>query len=514
MTALAKNILLFILYNTLVAILLYIHVLWGDEWQVVEIVNGVKNFSEFIYRIQQEGHPPLWFGLVKLAWLIYPSANAVKILHWCITAFTSWYLIFRMKVDFKYKALFLFSYFMGFEYAAICRNYGIVVLFALIAVNNIELKNPRALWAFCFGIGGMCFSHVYGIMMAGGLVFYLFYEKLFHVFTLFSVRRYNIALVAFICCTLVAAYTIYPQGHNTLLPDDHFQIFKLILYLPRGFAILWNALVNIPVFNYNFRGENIIDYFYEAVYSHFNPHFDSLGRTYIVGGYCVKSILVLPVLYLVFKDLRQSRRLFLTLLITYIVIYIFQTEFYRASLRHAGFSYVFLFLVVCLSGQLRLRFIPWLLALQVIPLTVAVCCSFTHPFSNGKAVSDYICSFHYDNPIVETNSPVAASSLAGYYAKPFYIHGELQENWYYKWDQNNVTDSLFLTTLPKELNRIKQIETQSGNRPAFVVLDFDPEKRDSAAFNSYKEKYHFCLRKFEGAITGEDFYVVTLGKFE
>jgi len=322
MTLQSKNITLFILYNILVGILLYIHILWGDEWQVIEIVNGIKNLSEIIYRIQQEGHPPLWFGLVKLAWLIYPSVNSVKVLHWCITCFASWYLLFRMKLDFRYKALFLFSYFMGFEYAAICRNYGIVIPFALIAVNNIELKNPKALWAFCIGIAGMCFSHVYGIMMAGGLIFYLFYEKLFNLRRLFSLRYYNIALVSFLLCSGIAAYTIYPHGHNTLLPDNNFQISKLLLYLPRGFAVLWNGLVNIPAFNYHFRSQNIIDYLDEAFFTRFFPHVDLQGKTYIIINYCIKSVLVLPVLFLLFKELGQRRRLFLTLLVTYLVFYL------------------------------------------------------------------------------------------------------------------------------------------------------------------------------------------------
>lgn len=134
------------------------HEPWRDEAQTWLIVHNVHSFGEFWMKLRYEQHPPLWY-LVLL-----PFAKAglpyftQHVIHWLLAVAAS--AVFLIKAPFSrvFKTIFIFSYYMFFEYAVIARNYtpGILLLFVIAAMYPHRFRYPLT---FSLLVAGIFLSH-------------------------------------------------------------------------------------------------------------------------------------------------------------------------------------------------------------------------------------------------------------------------------------------------------------------------------------------------------------------
>lgn len=499
-----KIILVFVFYNLLVAALLSYHELWEDEWLGIQIGLDLSSFSVFLENMRMNGHPFIWYLLCKFAWTIYPSLNSIKILHWCITLLTSYILLFRVRVSLLMKIFFLFSYFMMFEYAVVLRNYSIEVLFVLLCLSEIQKEERKNYFIILFCVAGMVLTHAYGLMLSGGFLFYLFYDKITYPKLWFSDKSFNMLLAGYIGSAILMIYCVHPDKKTYFYPENHSQLVNLFLQSPKALANIWNAIINIPLPIVGFRNSNIIDGIIRNLCS---DYLQDEKKTRI-AIYITKAILVLPVLYGIYKYFKPEKKILFTLLFIWGSIFIFQIEIFWGLIRHNGFYLVSLFMVVCLSENINKRFIEGLMALQLICAFFAVYMEFGHDFSGSKSCADYI-NTHFNtkqNIAIEIDNPPYFNAIKGYLnaGSNTYINGIFQKKNYVEW-QNLDPDEVYND---KNFDtQIKILSKLTSDQKA-LVLCYNPEINHKKELDSLT-KAGMKFYKFDNTISTEDFYLLT-----
>lgn len=137
---------LFILITWLLLVVLISshHELYRDEVRAFSIAANADSFVDLSKDLKNEGHPVIWYYLLKIVYEIIQTPISLKILA-IIVSFIA-ILLFYIKSTFQVwqKILFLFGFFPIFEYTVMARNYGISMLFMfLFAVfYNQKVKRP------------------------------------------------------------------------------------------------------------------------------------------------------------------------------------------------------------------------------------------------------------------------------------------------------------------------------------------------------------------------------------
>lgn len=170
-------ILLSLLYFIVGFIGILHHELWLDEAHHWLLARDSTSVSDLMYHTRQEGHPLLWsfmlYGLSRY------TANPfwMQLLHLLVA--TSAVVVFLRKAPFNwvFKTLFIFGYFMIFEYNLISRNYSLGVFFLFLACSFFE-KRVQNFTALCLCLGLALHTHLIFSIAAIALFLTLLAEQL------------------------------------------------------------------------------------------------------------------------------------------------------------------------------------------------------------------------------------------------------------------------------------------------------------------------------------------------
>ncbi len=113
------------------------HEIWLDEAHHWLLARDSGSISELFANTRREGHPILWnlllFGITRL------TTNPVWMQVFHVLISTSAVYVFLRHAPFRwiFKILFVFGYFMLFEYNLISRNYVLGILFLFLACSSL-----------------------------------------------------------------------------------------------------------------------------------------------------------------------------------------------------------------------------------------------------------------------------------------------------------------------------------------------------------------------------------------
>jgi hypothetical protein len=170
------RLILFVAWLALVSWFLSRHVLWRDEMRAFSLALSGSNLVEMFHHVHGEGHPLLWYLILRIGHDIFPYREVLPAAGFLISiaamAVLTWTAPFRTIVI----ALILFSFYGAFEFAVIARNYGIsmLVMFALAALYG-RVRNT--LW-FGYIILILCNTNVPSCIIAAGFMLFRFVELL------------------------------------------------------------------------------------------------------------------------------------------------------------------------------------------------------------------------------------------------------------------------------------------------------------------------------------------------
>jgi hypothetical protein len=154
------------------------HEMWRDEvhaWSLARIAHGFGDLVNGDRRY--EGHPPLWFWYLRVWGWIFPEAWGLQVAT-VAAAVPAAVLLLRYAPFPRYlKVLLLLSYFFGYEYSVMCRNYvlGWLLLFLFCALYH-PLRPRPVIMAVVLAL--LSWTSVYGLLLSGALAGFLVLERI------------------------------------------------------------------------------------------------------------------------------------------------------------------------------------------------------------------------------------------------------------------------------------------------------------------------------------------------
>lgn len=167
---------MFIIWLALVAWFISAHTFWRDEVRAFSIALSGSNVVEMLRTLHGEGHPALWYLILRAAHDVFPVREvlpaAAAVIGIATMAVVAWFSPFRTAV----VALIMFSFWAAFEYVVVARNYGIsaLVMFILAALYS-RVRN--SLW-FGFILLILCNTNVPACLLAAMFLLFRLIEMM------------------------------------------------------------------------------------------------------------------------------------------------------------------------------------------------------------------------------------------------------------------------------------------------------------------------------------------------
>lgn len=242
---------LFILWLMLVVWFLSDHVMWRDEVRGFSFALSGSNMAEMLRITHGEGHPALWYLLLRGAHDVFPSREVLPVVGAVIGIAAMAVLAFFAPFRTVVIGLILFSYFGAFEYVVVSRNYGIaaLVMFVLAALY------PRIRGTLWLGllVALLCNTNVPSCILAACFLLFRFVEMLTDGSK--PTRREWLILIGNGLLGLAGAYLVFRMVYptfNTAALSPHYglgvrDVLAAIVDRKAGFTNLGLAFITLPL---------------------------------------------------------------------------------------------------------------------------------------------------------------------------------------------------------------------------------------------------------------------------
>ncbi|WP_156340027.1 hypothetical protein [Sphingomonas sp. Leaf17] len=166
---------LFAVWLMVVALLVSQHVFWRDEVRAFSLALQGDSLIAMARGVQGEGHPALWYILLRLAHMVVPVREVLPGVAAAIGIVGAAILTFRAPFRLWFVAIVLFGAFGLFEFVVMARNYGIsmVVLFAIALAYDRGRDRGILLGLLLLAL---CNTNAQAIFFAGGILLFWLVE--------------------------------------------------------------------------------------------------------------------------------------------------------------------------------------------------------------------------------------------------------------------------------------------------------------------------------------------------
>src|SRR5665647_1045938 len=107
--------------------------MWRDEVRALSVATKASSWVSMFSDLHQEGHPGLWYVLLRTAFAITHSNLVLPILALLIGIAAAYLVLRYAPFPFWLRLLTVFGAFLSYEFSVSARNYGIGVLLLLVA---------------------------------------------------------------------------------------------------------------------------------------------------------------------------------------------------------------------------------------------------------------------------------------------------------------------------------------------------------------------------------------------
>lgn len=435
----------------LVGITILRHELWRDELQAWQIARASDGFHSLVHNTRYEGHPLLWFGLLYPIAHVHAGPGAMQLLQFFIASTTISVCAWRAPFTLIQRALFVFGYFILYEYGVLARSYGLGAMLLVITLSVAATRDRRR-WAVIGALLGVlaltsAFGAVLGVAVLLGLAVDEWLRRRHATGT--SAASGTILLgVALTACGLAVAYL---QAGRTPRDTGSYSHWRTNIDVGLGASSassVWRALVPIPSLERSYWNTNIVS-----------------ARAAVVGVLgCILFVIVAWVL----RD-RPGSFVIWVGGVALVVGFLYARIGTATASRHIG--HVFLCLVAAMwlantveerqrsdaprmsAARVRSRVWTLLLVVQVIAGVFATGLDLAYPFSNGRDVARYIQTHRLENLEIIGFPDTAASTVAGYLDRPIYYLAGSRSGRFVVWSTAR--------------NRVQPFESVIRTRPPF-----------------------------------------------
>jgi hypothetical protein len=444
------------------------HELWLDEAHHWLLARDSNNTSDLFNKIRYEGHPVLWNLILFVITRFTRDPTAMQIIHILISTCAIAIVLKHAPFKKNFKILFIFGYFMLFEYNLISRNYmlGILLLFTACILLKNRSNNFIVLSAV---LALAANAHLITGVIAAALFIMLCVEN-FQNNTLFTQRKFNIGYMIFVIGILAMMAQVIPP--NDTLFFEPIDEIPFTFKLTKGLSTLMKGLFPIPDFSsIHFWNTNMI-------VSLSKP----LAVVFALLSYFIPLLLFYKKKYVL---------CFVYVAIVGLQLFFFVTQ--RGAARFDGMSYIVIFIGLWIEryfaddhkpiapvnsfnlGKLKAITVYTILLIHFASGVYAYTMDFIHPFNASKLTVDYLEKNQSGKPVVTFFCD--GTAISAYSNKKIYFLCSQREQSYCDWNSGcniNFSETLlgerladyFKDRTKKKLSRCIYITNKKLKKPA------------------------------------------------
>lgn len=354
------QLLAFVLYIAIIAIVMCFHEPWFDEAQSWLIARDSPIASIFSIRTHYEGHPPFWNLLLAIAAKNgVPYEFGIKGIQLVCASLLGAWLIF--KSPFKHASslvtfLIPFTYFACFQYGVTSRPYALLCLSLLVAAhywNSADSKTSSAC-KLAISLMFMCLLSVYGIAFAAGFTI----AWIWRVFSKNINKNLNEGLSKTRNKTL-DFNAIFHAIKATIIPSIASNLARLIswgliaIFGVANLALAWpakNAFATRATIDGNSTIAKCFAFIFvmpsESMFTSFYGDISMRRMPFDFLPIAICTLFSLAIWAFAIK-ITMRRKLLAVLVIPYLVLTIVAVRYF--TIHHAGLIFVFLLSVLWIS---------------------------------------------------------------------------------------------------------------------------------------------------------------------
>ena len=163
------------LWLIVVAYLAAHHVLWRDEVRAFSLALSGDNVVQMAKAVHGEGHPLLWYLLLRAAHAIVPVREVLPAVGLAVGIAGAGFFVWRAPFRPLILAAVLFGSWMAFEYTVEARNYGLSMLLMFIIADRFARGRDGA-WTTGGLLFLLCNTNVPSVIVAGGFLLFRLVE--------------------------------------------------------------------------------------------------------------------------------------------------------------------------------------------------------------------------------------------------------------------------------------------------------------------------------------------------
>lgn len=255
-----------LLYTALYIWVTYYHEPWFDEAQAWEIAK-CGSYRDLLFLIPHgEGHPPLWSLILSIpAKLGVPYEIGIKSVAYIFSIATVYLIVFKAPFTKWVRYTLPFTYFFFYQYGVISRTYCVAMFIIILLAVRFKTKDTQP-YKYMVLLALLCACSAYGIVIAGGISICwcidIFLEKknkdiISTSKELLSDKRVR-ALLILLVIAILLIIEILPYSTTVAANSSRYDNFaKKLVYM--FLAMLGDALIS-PTFPEIWENAGAIDF--------------------------------------------------------------------------------------------------------------------------------------------------------------------------------------------------------------------------------------------------------------
>jgi hypothetical protein len=432
----------------LVGITILRHELWRDELQAWQIARASDGYRSLVHNTRYEGHPLLWFGLLYPLAHAHAGPGALQLLQFFIASTTISVAVWKAPFTLLQRALFVFGYFVLYEYGVLSRNYGLGAMLLVVTLAVAATRERRRWPIIGVLLGLLALTSAFGAVAAAAVLLGLGVDERLRKRNGTGTSAAPGAVLLGAALTAAGLLLAYLQAGRPPTDTGSYSRWRTNLDIGLGassVSSIWRALVPIPSLERSYWNTNILS-----------------ARAAILG--VLGFMLFLAVTWL----LRDRPGALFTWVggVALVVGFLYARIGTATASRHIGHIFLCLVAAMWLAPTMeerrradgvsatRFRSRAWtvLLVVQLVAGLFATGLDLAYPFSNGRDVADYIRQKGLGDIEIIGVPDTATSTVAGYLDRPIYYLAGSRSGRFVVWNtaRNDVQplDSVIRTQPP------------------------------------------------------------------
>jgi hypothetical protein len=218
------------------------HELWLDEAHHYLLARDSSSLLDLFINTRYEGHPIGWnlilYGITRI------SINPIwmQVFHISIMTLTVGIFLKKAPFSWTFKLLFIFGYFMFYEYNILSRNYNLGILFIFLACSFYHQRAVKFIGITTL-LGIACNSHAIFLILAGALMAMITLERL-TTKELRASKSTWIGILVFGVLALISLLQILPPSDTSFF--DQGESISFLEKIPKSISPFFKGIFIMP----------------------------------------------------------------------------------------------------------------------------------------------------------------------------------------------------------------------------------------------------------------------------